>query len=79
MCAIACLRLIVCIVYIGLYGLTSLYMSVSSHYRKVVEYGLHVKELKVEIYLIELCLCQEGDSPEKAVTKAFSRSTTVGG
>ena len=53
-------------------------MSDGSHHRKVVEYDIHVKGLKVEISLIELCLCMEDDSPEKAVNKMFSRSTTVG-
>ena len=47
-----------------------------THCRKVAEYGIHVKELKVEIYLTELYLCFENQEP---ITKVLSRSTTVGG
>ncbi|XP_044307497.1 ubiquitin carboxyl-terminal hydrolase 4 [Varanus komodoensis] len=44
--------------------------------RKVVEYGLFVKHCKVEVYLLELKLCQNSD-PVKLVSSYFSKADTV--
>ncbi|KFQ25939.1 Ubiquitin carboxyl-terminal hydrolase 4, partial [Merops nubicus] len=44
--------------------------------RKVVEYGLFVKHCKVEVYLLELQLCESSD-PDNAVRCHFSKADTV--
>ncbi|KAM6325660.1 ubiquitin carboxyl-terminal hydrolase 4 isoform 2-T2 [Podargus strigoides] len=44
--------------------------------RKVVEYGLFVKHYKVEVYLLELKLC-ESSNPENVVSCHFSKADTV--
>ncbi|XP_042307248.1 ubiquitin carboxyl-terminal hydrolase 4 [Sceloporus undulatus] len=44
--------------------------------RKVVEYGLFVKHCKVEVYLLELKLCQNSD-PTNLVSSYFSKADTV--
>ncbi|XP_062977132.1 ubiquitin carboxyl-terminal hydrolase 4 isoform X3 [Elgaria multicarinata webbii] len=44
--------------------------------RKVVEYGLFVKHCKVEVYLLELKLCQNSD-PLSLVSSYFSKADTV--
>ncbi|XP_020645109.3 ubiquitin carboxyl-terminal hydrolase 4 [Pogona vitticeps] len=44
--------------------------------RKVVEYGLFVKHCKVEVYLLELKLCQNSDSAN-LLSSYFSRADTV--
>nr|XP_060621716.1 ubiquitin carboxyl-terminal hydrolase 4 [Anolis sagrei ordinatus] len=44
--------------------------------RKVVEYGLFVKHCKVEVYLLELKLCQNNDSTN-LVSSYFSKADTV--
>ena len=45
--------------------------------RKVVEYGMFVKHCKVEVYLMELKLC-ENNTPDKYVTQQFSKADTIG-
>ncbi|XP_072026570.1 ubiquitin carboxyl-terminal hydrolase 4-like [Amphiura filiformis] len=44
--------------------------------RKVVEYGMFVKHCKVEVYLMELKLCENG-KPDKFVTQQFSKADTI--
>ncbi|NXE27347.1 UBP4 hydrolase, partial [Ardeotis kori] len=44
--------------------------------RKVVEYGLFVKHYKVEVYLVELKLCESSD-PDNVVSCHFSKADTV--
>uniref|UniRef100_A0A8C5SNA3 Ubiquitin carboxyl-terminal hydrolase n=1 Tax=Laticauda laticaudata TaxID=8630 RepID=A0A8C5SNA3_LATLA len=44
--------------------------------KKVVEYGLFVKHCKVEIYLLELKLCQDSD-PTELVDSYFSKADTI--
>ncbi|XP_039189947.1 ubiquitin carboxyl-terminal hydrolase 4 [Crotalus tigris] len=44
--------------------------------RKVVEYGLFVKHCKVEVYLLELKLCQYSD-PTNLVNFYFSKADTI--
>ncbi|XP_067417360.1 ubiquitin carboxyl-terminal hydrolase 4 isoform X2 [Emydura macquarii macquarii] len=44
--------------------------------RKVVEYGLFVKHCKVEVYLLELKLCENSDST-KMLTCHFSKADTI--
>ncbi|XP_070594888.1 ubiquitin carboxyl-terminal hydrolase 4 isoform X2 [Erythrolamprus reginae] len=44
--------------------------------RKVVEYGLFVKHCKVEVYLLELKLCQNSD-PTNLVDSYFSKGDTI--
>ncbi|XP_053552279.1 ubiquitin carboxyl-terminal hydrolase 4-like, partial [Bombina bombina] len=44
--------------------------------RKVVEHGLFVKHCKVEVYLIELKLCEDSD-PENVITRHFSKADTI--
>ncbi|KAM6062121.1 ubiquitin carboxyl-terminal hydrolase 4 isoform 5-T5 [Chlamydotis macqueenii] len=44
--------------------------------RKVVEYGLFVKHYKVEVYLLELKLCESSD-PDNVVSCHFSKADTV--
>ncbi|MEE6502614.1 hypothetical protein FKM82_004575 [Ascaphus truei] len=44
--------------------------------RKVVEYGLFVKHCKVEVYLIELKLCDNSD-PDNVITEHFSKADTI--
>ncbi|XP_054243396.1 ubiquitin carboxyl-terminal hydrolase 4 isoform X2 [Indicator indicator] len=44
--------------------------------RKVVEYGLFVKHYKVEVYLLELKLCESSD-PDNLISCHFSKADTV--
>ncbi|XP_032050129.1 ubiquitin carboxyl-terminal hydrolase 4 [Aythya fuligula] len=44
--------------------------------RKVVEYGLFVKHCKVEVYLLELKLCESSD-PDNLISCHFSKADTV--
>uniref|UniRef100_A0A8B9BR61 Ubiquitin carboxyl-terminal hydrolase n=1 Tax=Anser brachyrhynchus TaxID=132585 RepID=A0A8B9BR61_9AVES len=44
--------------------------------RKVVEYGLFVKHCKVEVYLLELKLCESSD-PDNVISCHFSKADTV--
>uniref|UniRef100_A0A8C3VN36 Ubiquitin carboxyl-terminal hydrolase n=1 Tax=Catharus ustulatus TaxID=91951 RepID=A0A8C3VN36_CATUS len=44
--------------------------------RKVVEYGLFVKNYKVEVYLLELKLCESSD-PDNVISCHFSKADTV--
>ncbi|XP_054072623.1 ubiquitin carboxyl-terminal hydrolase 4 isoform X3 [Rissa tridactyla] len=44
--------------------------------RKVVEYGLFVKHYKVEVYLLELKLCESSD-PDNVISCHFSKADTV--
>ncbi|XP_075795728.1 ubiquitin carboxyl-terminal hydrolase 4 isoform X1 [Pelodiscus sinensis] len=44
--------------------------------RKVVEYGLFVKHCKVEVYLLELKLCENSD-PTNLLTCCFSKADAV--
>ncbi|NXL64371.1 UBP4 hydrolase, partial [Chordeiles acutipennis] len=44
--------------------------------RKVVEYGLFVKHYKVEVYLVELKLC-ESSNPDNVISCHFSKVDTV--
>ncbi|XP_073086683.1 ubiquitin carboxyl-terminal hydrolase 4 isoform X10 [Manis javanica] len=45
--------------------------------RKVLEHGLFVKHCKVEVYLLELKLCENGD-PTKVLSCHFSKADTIG-
>jgi len=45
--------------------------------RKVVEHGMYVKSCKVEVYLMQLKLCQHSDL-NTMVTMQFSKGDTVG-
>jgi len=45
--------------------------------RRVIEQGMYVKHCKVEVYLMELKLCQNSDINTVA-THAFSRADTIG-
>lgn len=45
--------------------------------RKVIEQGMFVKHCKVEVYLIDLKLCQNSDM-DAVHTKQFSRAITIG-
>ena len=45
--------------------------------RKVIEQGMFVKHCKVEVYLMDLKLCQNNNM-EQVVSKQFSRSNTIG-
>uniref|UniRef100_A0A8C9SVG0 Ubiquitin carboxyl-terminal hydrolase n=1 Tax=Scleropages formosus TaxID=113540 RepID=A0A8C9SVG0_SCLFO len=44
--------------------------------RKVVEHGMFVKHCKVEVYLLELNLC-ENNNMDKVVTRHFSKADTI--
>ncbi|XP_018431101.1 PREDICTED: ubiquitin carboxyl-terminal hydrolase 4-like, partial [Nanorana parkeri] len=44
--------------------------------RKVVEHGMFVKHCKVEVYLIELKLCENSDA-DNAVSRHFSKADTI--
>ena len=44
---------------------------------QVVEQGMFVKHCKVEVYLTELKLCDDGDM-ENLVTRRFSKADTIG-
>uniref|UniRef100_A0A673HWN3 Ubiquitin carboxyl-terminal hydrolase n=1 Tax=Sinocyclocheilus rhinocerous TaxID=307959 RepID=A0A673HWN3_9TELE len=44
--------------------------------RKVVEHGMFVKHCKVEVYLLELNLC-DNDNMDKVVTRHFSKADTI--
>ena len=56
------------------YGVTSEEQALP---RKVVEHGMYVKSCKVEVYLMQLKLCQHSDS-STMVTSQFSKGDTVG-
>ena len=45
--------------------------------RKVIEQGMFVKHCKVEVYLMDLKLCENADI-DKVVSKQFSRADTIG-
>lgn len=44
---------------------------------QVVEHGMFVKHCKVEVYLLELNLC-ENDNMDNVVTRHFSKADTIG-
>lgn len=44
---------------------------------QVVEYGLFVKHCKVEVYLLELKLCENSD-PTNMLSCHFSKADTIG-
>lgn len=44
---------------------------------QVVEHGLFVKHCKVEVYLLELKLCENGD-PTNMLSCHFSKADTIG-
>uniref|UniRef100_A0A8C5H0W1 Ubiquitin carboxyl-terminal hydrolase n=1 Tax=Gouania willdenowi TaxID=441366 RepID=A0A8C5H0W1_GOUWI len=44
--------------------------------RKVVEHGMFVKHCKVEVYLLELNLC-ENDDMDNVITRHFSKADTI--
>ncbi|XP_053325397.1 ubiquitin carboxyl-terminal hydrolase 4 isoform X2 [Spea bombifrons] len=44
--------------------------------RKVVEHGMFVKHCKVEVYLIELKLCEDSD-PDNVIIRHFSKGDTI--
>ncbi|XP_056131407.1 ubiquitin carboxyl-terminal hydrolase 4 isoform X2 [Lampris incognitus] len=44
--------------------------------RKVVEHGMFVKHCKVEVYLLELNLCENGNM-DNVVTRHFSKADTI--
>lgn len=44
---------------------------------QVVEHGMFVKHCKVEVYLLELNLC-ENDHMDNVVTRHFSKADTIG-
>jgi len=56
------------------YGVASDHQTIP---RKVVESGMYVKSLQVEVYLMNLSLCWKSD-PETAVTRQFSKGDTIG-
>ena len=56
------------------YGVTSDQQALP---RKVVERGMYVKILKVEVYLMEFHLSQHSD-PETLIRREFSRGDTIG-
>ena len=45
--------------------------------RKVIEQGMFVKHCKVEVYLMDLKLCQNSEI-DNHVLKQFSRADTIG-
>ena len=45
--------------------------------RKVIEQGMFVKHCKVEVYMMDLKLCQN-DSIEQVTSRQFSRADTIG-
>ena len=45
--------------------------------RKVVEHGMYVRHCKVEVYLMELKLCQKSEQ-DKVVVKHFSKGDSLG-
>lgn len=49
----------------------------SAFFLQVVESGLFVKHYKVEVYLLELKLC-ESSNPDNLVSCHFSKADTVG-
>ncbi|CAH1783519.1 unnamed protein product, partial [Owenia fusiformis] len=55
------------------YGVTDEEESVS---RKVIEQGMFVKQCKVEVYLLDLKLCQNSNTEEQ-VSRQFSRADTL--
>ena len=57
------------------YGLTSDHQTIP---RKVAEYGMHVKGLKIEVYLTELRLGWITSDPQTLVTRQFSKGDTIG-
>lgn len=46
-------------------------------FRQVVEQGMFVKHCKVEVYLTELKLCEDGNI-DNVVTRRFSKADTIG-
>lgn len=44
---------------------------------QVVEHGMFVKHCKVEVYLLELNLC-ENENMDNVVTRHFSKADTIG-
>lgn len=44
---------------------------------QVIEHGMFVKHCKVEVYLLELNLC-ENNNMDIAVTRYFSKADTIG-
>ncbi|KAI1883387.1 hypothetical protein AGOR_G00230910 [Albula goreensis] len=59
--------------YIGWYGLVDNQEPIA---RKVVEQGMFVKHCKVEVYLTELKLCEDGNM-DKVITRRFSKADTI--
>uniref|UniRef100_H3CMZ5 Ubiquitin carboxyl-terminal hydrolase n=1 Tax=Tetraodon nigroviridis TaxID=99883 RepID=H3CMZ5_TETNG len=55
------------------YGLTEGQESIA---RKVVEQGMFVKHCKVEVYLTELKLCEDGNM-DNVITRRFSKADTI--
>ncbi|XP_010793674.1 ubiquitin carboxyl-terminal hydrolase 15 isoform X3 [Notothenia coriiceps] len=55
------------------YGLTDNQEPIA---RKVVEQGMFVKHCKVEVYLTELKLCEDGDM-DNVITRRFSKADTI--
>jgi hypothetical protein len=45
--------------------------------RKVIEQGMFVKHCKVEVYLLEIKMC-ENSNLEKIINKSMSRADTIG-
>ena len=45
--------------------------------RKVVEHGMYVRHCEVEVYLMELKLCQKSEQ-DKVVVKHFSKGDSLG-
>lgn len=58
-------------------GLFSILLIASVFCFQVVEYGLFVKHYKVEVYLLELKLCESSD-PDNVISCHFSKADTVG-
>ena len=49
----------------------------SIHFFQVIQQGLFVRSLRVEVYFVELQLVEDG-KPENVVKKNFSRTDTIG-
>lgn len=45
--------------------------------RKVIEQGMFVKHCKVEVYMLEIKMC-ENSNLEKLISKTMSRADTIG-
>lgn len=61
----------------GYYSFCDLLIGPFLLFFQVVEHGMFVKHCKVEVYLLELNLC-ENDNMEKVVTRHFSKADTIG-